>query len=446
MTEAQGHGKRSDRTLHYTGGLEPTVPAGITSGPETAETAVGQAAVLSAVNMLARVHPAVTLAVPDVPLVVPCPTGGRSLVEAGTGLAAAANPDVTVEVTEELRPDSLGVGLGADSPLASVYAGGARWTARTGSAPEEVTGDPSSVLGVGMAVGLACAWIFRTAVGLPAIKARSTSLWTLAETGEVTGPSECGPVDVGSVWMVGAGAVGSSLAWWLQYVGVAGPWTIIDGDPVDVTNLNRSLGLFAADAGLDGQPATPKAGAVAALIPGASGEPRWWSEWVGSDPPSPDVVLPVANTFGVRPAVAAYGHPAVLHATTSPNWSAELHRHVIGADGCTACRLPEAAPRFDCATAPSGGGDDGESGHDAALPFLSGSAGLVLLAGLLQLQHGHWPSHTRNHWRWWFDDSSVALSGSRWGCLRSCTALPTLAVRHAIHGHTRWHGALDAPG
>jgi hypothetical protein len=33
---------------------------------------------------------------------------------------------------------------------------------------------------------------------------------------------------------------------------------------------------------------------------------------------------------------------------------------------------------------------------DAALPFLSGAAGLLALAGLLQLQHGHWETPERN--------------------------------------------------
>ena len=70
------------------------------------------------------------------------------------------------------------------------------------------------------------------------------SLWSLSAAADATGPAALEPLDVGGVWMVGAGAVGSCLAWWLRLVGVTGLWTIIDGDVVDITNLNRGLGLF----------------------------------------------------------------------------------------------------------------------------------------------------------------------------------------------------------
>ena len=289
-----------------------------------------------------------------------------------------------------------------------------------------------------MSVSLACGSIFRMAIGLPAVAERSASLWTLSAADHATGPSECGPLDIGSTWMIGAGAVGSALAWWLQYIDVIGPWTIIDGDLVDETNLNRSLGYFATDAGLAGQSPAYKAVASAALIANAEPFPGWWNDYVESDPAAPDVLLPIANEYEVRPAIAAYGHPAVLHATTSPSWSAELHRHLIALDDCIACRLPEDAPRFQCATGPTGTPDDQAANHDAALPFLSGAAGLLLLCGLIQLGTGAWAEHATNHWRWWFDDSARAVSASRWRCQTSCSATPPPPVRGAAHGHARW--------
>jgi hypothetical protein len=351
-------------------------------------------------------------------------------------LAVAANPDVVVSDTVDMPAETLSIGVGADAPRASIYAGGARWTARTAGVAQRISPEPSSLLGVGMAVALAAGYVFRIALGLPAVLERSISLWTLAETDSATGPPSCGPVDVGSVWIVGAGAVGSGLAWWLHQIGVTGSWTIIDGDQVEPSNLNRSLGFFAADAGLTGVARVQKAAAVAALISGATAYAGWWDGWVRTDPPPPDVLLPLANDYGVRPAVAAYSHPAVLHATTSPNWTAELHRHLITRDGCIACRLPEAAPTFACATAPEI--SDQAGGRDAALPFLSASAGLLTLAGLLQLQHGQWAAHDRNHWRLWFDSTPVARSSHRHLCSGGCTAVAHPEIRAATHGGTRW--------
>ncbi|MGH3231597.1 MAG: ThiF family adenylyltransferase, partial [Streptosporangiaceae bacterium] len=260
-------------------------------------------------------------------------------------------------------------------------------------------------------------------MGLPAVLDRGISLWSLAPVGQPTGPADLGPVAVGSTWLVGAGAVGSCLAWWLQFTGVNGAWTVIDGDKADDTNLNRSLGLFAADAGLDGHETAMKAHAAAALIPGAVPYPHWWDDWAATDPAPPDVLIPAANEYGVRSAVAAYGHPATIHATTSRDWTAELHRHLPGRDGCIACRLPENAPAFACATATApSAGPDPDPGRDAALPFLSAAAGILLLSGLLQLQYGHWTVHDRNHWRVWFDEAPRPVQSSLWTCSQACTA------------------------
>lgn len=445
MAEREG-ADRHARTLEYTGDRQPTGAAGITCSEDTASSPTGQWAILSAANLLARVHPEVHLAVPDASLVVPGPFGGTTLIEACHALAAAARSEVVVEHHVVLPPGILSMGIGADPGDATVYAGGLRWTARTDVRPVLISGDPSSLLGASMAVTLAAGIMFRKDIGLEVGCVRSFSLWTLAKTEDPTGPSACGPLDVGSVWMVGAGAVGSSFGWWLRQVGVVGTWTVIDGDDVDPTNLDRSLGLFEYQAGLAGERPANKADAVAGLIDGAEAFSHWWDDWVDEDRCSPDVLIPVANDFEVRAKIAAYSHPLTIHATTSRGWTAELHRHSPDRDGCIACRLPEAAPRFACATASEGdlppdrgSADDGSAGsRDAALPFLSGAAGLLLLAGLLQLQHGQWDEHSRNHWRVFFDDTPVLRSG-RWACSHTCTASMPVDVRASVHGHTRWH-------
>jgi hypothetical protein len=436
---------RADRTLRYTGGLQPKVPAGITSGTATATTVPGQIAILTAVNILARAHPEIILALPDLALLIPSPAGETTLIEACRKLADAANPGVAVSTATRMAPGILSIGIGHDAEAATIYAGGARWTARTsGTRPQPVTAEPSSALGAGLAVTLAAGYIFRTAIGLPAVADRGNSLWSLAPTSEPTGPAAFGPVAVGSAWLVGAGAVGSCLAWWLQFTGVDGAWTVIDGDVADDTNLNRCLGLFAAHTGAGGQEPVPKSDAVTALIPGAVSYPHWWDDWAAAGPEPPDVLIPVANDYGIRSAIAAYGHPATVHATTSRDWTAELHRHLPGQDGCIACRLPEHTPAFACATgAAQPAGHD--PGRDAALPFLSAAAGILLLSGLLHLQHGHWHTHDRNHWRLWFDQTPHPVQSSRWLCSRTCSSTPTSAVRRTIHQATRWYPPADGP-
>jgi len=195
-----------------------------------------------------------------------------------------------VSTATHLAPGILSMGIGHDAGEATIYAGGARWMARTSSTrPQPITAEPSAALGAGLAVTLAAGYIFRTAIGLPAVADRGISLWSLAPAGEPTGPAAFGPVPVGSAWLAGAGAVGSCLAWWLQFTRVEGAWTVIDGDIADDTNLNRCLGLFTAHTGTGGQEPVPKSDAAAALIPGAVSYPHWWEDWAATGPEPPNM-------------------------------------------------------------------------------------------------------------------------------------------------------------
>jgi hypothetical protein len=98
----------------------------------------------------------------------------------------------------------------------------------------------------------------------------------------------------------------------------------------------------------------------------------------------------------VRHAIGQRGENLLLHATTSSNWTAELHRHIASRDDCIDCRIPEALhARFTCSTGPAQ--PSTEANFDAALPFLSGTAGLLLAAGLVRLQHGTVQRGPHNH-------------------------------------------------
>lgn len=442
--------RRQRRLRAYTGGPAPRSPAGIVVGPDIAGTRVGQAGVLTAANLLARSHPGVLLVVPDVPLVIPSPLGGTGLRDACCRIVTGVDPANSVEVIDAIPEGIESMGLGARCGSATVYCGGRRWTAVVAGAPVETTPAPSSTLGLGLAVTQASSIIFRLALGLPVRGESRLSLWTLDDGGDVdaTGPADAGPVDVGRGWLVGAGAVGSCLAWWLSLIGVVGKWTVVDKDVINALNLDRSLAFFAHHTGdFDGD-AVPKADVVAALIAEAQAFRGWWSDWMGTDPSSPDVLFLAANDYGVRSHVAAYSHPAVIAATTSHYWTAELHRHLVLLDGCVACRFPEGAPVFECATGsieePGAGqdqgatDDDGDTAKDASLPFLSATAGLVGVAALLQVQHGHWAVHERNHWVFGFGATDDALDSHMWPHWASCATVADVSARRIMHAPTRW--------
>lgn len=423
------------RSRAYTGGFVPTTPVGVTSGITTAHTIAGQIAILSAVNLLARSHPHLVIAVPDAPLLINSPMGAATLREACSRLAVAVDPSLIVEMMDAIPEGMDSMGIGIDAPKGSVFVGGLRWTALVAEEPVAITDDSSSVLGVCMAVVLAHGYLFRRALGWPSMIPWSMSLFSLEQTSESTGPPELNPVDVGTVWLVGAGAVGSCLAWWLRMIGVVGEWHVIDDDVIKQLNLDRSLAFFHRD--VEPGPSTPtyKCDVVAGMLPGAVAHRTRWDDFRRLGYPMPDVIIPVANEDSVRAMVTYLGHPAVIHATTGREWTSELHRHLPGSDGCLSCRLPADMPQFACA-----GGDVSASSEetqgDAALPFLSAGAGLLLVAGLLQLQHGKWERHDRNHWRVHF--AGPVITSSRWSCTANCQSLPLPAVRAEIHRSTRW--------
>ena len=205
--------------------------------------------------------------------------------------------------------------------------------------------------------------------------------------------------------------------------------------------------MTAADAGWPGgRPigtAQDKAQIVADVLAGAA-TPLWYDQWAATNPPRADLVLPLANERGVRAGIAALGEPLLIHATTSSQWTAELHLHRPDIDDCPACRIPDvAAPVFACSTGPAVP-DDAANAGDAALPFLSAAAGLMLLIAITQLHPNEALVRDRhNHWRLCFEPA-VALRASvhpRGGCPHTLPAAARTAIHRADPGR---HDFLDS--
>jgi hypothetical protein len=166
----------------------------------------------------------------------------------------------------------------------------------------------------------------------------------------------------------------------------------------------------------------------------------WFDQWSTAEPARTDLTLVLANERGVRAQAATLGDPILLHATTSPAWTAELHRHLPDVDDCPVCRIPDnLAPTFACSTGPIG---PTPAFGDAALPFLSAAAGLMLAIALQQLLPGHELLTGRhNHWRMCFEQ---AVQLRRSVHRRACPHTLPASVRHTIQSaHPRRHDHLD---
>jgi hypothetical protein len=381
-------------------------PIRLIVGRDAVATRAGQVAVIAAANMLARVHRELHIVMPAAPALASGLTQAADLTSVVRQTALAINPflALTVSPMVALAPSTgavtAGIGLGVPNGL-DLYAGWAGGRGEISCQPASVSLTEDGLIGAATAACILAAGIFRATHGGPISIARINIVERTA--GADAGSSTLhGPIDAGDTLVVGAGAVGQALLYWARDIGVAGRWVIVDGDTCKLHNTNRCLGMTARDAGWPcgepGGPAAFKAEVAAALI-GALPFPHWYDEWAANEISRPDVVLPLANERAVRALIAGRGEPILMHASTSPNWSAQLHRHIVGRDDCPACRLDsgvEAA--FACSTGPAT--PEQPISTDAALPFVSAMAGLHLAVALIQLSSlgSIWERDT-NHWQ-----------------------------------------------
>jgi len=407
----------------------------------TSRTRAGQLAVLALVNQIARVHRSVAVDLPplDLPLLAISGVPAHDLPSAVLATMHAADPYGEF-VLSSFRPiQCVSIGLGADcAPGCDWYIGARNSVAYLSRSPVEFCETAGSVRGAALASCLGAAALFRLQFGLETVP-RVLSCWNYREGDEAAeGPSDSAILDVGRVLMIGAGAVGSALAFWLREFGSDGQWVVVDRDRPDVSNLNRSILFSAADAGWPNQEPGWKAVLAARAIPGAVPICKWYEEFSRASAEPFDVVLCLANEYNVREELACRNFSVLLHGTTGTNWLSQLHRHIPGRDDCIFCRVGEVkATKLSCSTVSLGPSAEKGPG-DAALPFLSAASGLMLSTLLQRLHCGVLTSDDCNDWRWDFGSTYRMATRAQRACAHSCTRVGPSDVRAQLHLGGRW--------
>jgi len=413
------------------------VPVTIRADHRATETAAGQVLITALVNMAGRIHRHVTLDVPDASLLVPTLARGTSLIEAVVNTAMAIDPFIDIHVARNAPHAGPSIGIGDAAPDSAWHVGASGHRAALARSPLPLTDAPSTLWGAALAACLGAAALFFEVHG-QRVEETQVSLWDMsAGPGASVGPPDRGPIDVGTVAVIGAGAVGVGLCFWLMHIGFVGTWEIVDYDIVELHNTNRSLGFTAADAGWPDLVPRSKAPVAAGLI-GATPKVMRYAEWSRRGG-RPDLILPLANGDGVRHTIGQRAEPILLHASTSRNMTAELHRHLPGVDQCISCRFPSRTePDFECSTA-SVAKQGGDHSDDAALPFLSGAAGLMLAAALEQLPGGPLLTGRPNHWRLHLDIGPRVIRSMRWTCSSGCSSAIPASVMDRLNSGRRWN-------
>lgn len=444
-TRARFERELHSRTLAYLPGFaDDGRPVEVVLGAD-AHCPAGHALASCLTNLLSRAHRRVHL-VGDFDAVLLCrsPFGCSTIGEATIGTARAINPFVEVEISDSIRRaatqgESLIIGVG-HVPAAHLCLGTDGFVADLGP-DARIVDRPASLWGALLASCLganaAFHWAARRDVRVPVGR---FSLWALGERDGSDGPRDPGPIDVGRVLQAGIGAVGCGLGLAVVIVGTNAEWTIVDRDEIDVSNLNRQVLFLAQDAGWPMAPAAGKAPTAARRIALATGanirpEAHWYADSPASTQTTFDVILALANDGGVRSDLQARQPTVLLHATTSAHWQAQAHRHVAGRDDCIDCRIAPDAGRMRCST-----GRVEETGPrmDAALPFLSMTAGLLVAAQMIRLQHGALLDRSANQ-------TVIDLAGPEPGwlqavrtCRGNCRVRLPRDTRQELDASSRW--------
>lgn len=430
MTPEEFEATFNSRTLAYSPEYRSDARPVVVSFGDAADSAPGHLLMVSLANLLARAHRRIVF-VGDLDRPLRCFDHFRlgSLREGTVGLARAVNSMIDASGAAEIPDEEIliNIGVGASAELTVGCDG---WIAHL-SGDSRVGDDQTSLLGASLGACLAAGTAFHRALGHRGLPSGAYSLWDDTRISGAQGPDLSAPVDVGRVLQIGAGAVGCATDYWLGFLGLEGGWVVLDGDEVDVSNLNRQLLFVARHAGYpSGQPVM-KADAAAGRIEGLVSHPHWYDAVESADVRAQqfDVVLPLANERGIRGLVHARPQGIYLHATTSPNWSALLHRHVAGVDDCIVCRLPEEDDAvFTCST-----GKVGEKKRvDASLPFLSGLAGLLLVGALIRLQLGELVTRSENFLSVGLHAVEPIVNAYQWTCREGCGVWLPEPAREAL--------------
>jgi hypothetical protein len=190
----------------------------------------GRALVDLTIRLLARLYPTLALE-----------AGGSIDVDALADLARSINPAIDTVSRGADAAIAIGGERTSMAPLV-MYAGSDAWNSRLSSTTPQRLGTSENPFGAGAAACLACANLFR-AVFRPMEPYLDDELgFSTLELRAQPSSDEAVILDVDlgeSVVLVGLGAIGNAAAWALSHCPVRGAIRLVDGQSVDLGNLQR---------------------------------------------------------------------------------------------------------------------------------------------------------------------------------------------------------------
>lgn len=199
--------------------------------------------------------------------------------------------------------------------------------------------------------------------------------------------------DIGNIWQIGAGAVGSSFDFILSLFPVSGSIHIIDYDEVEIANTSSSLVFSAKNAQDEIKKVTACENALdsnhnLSVVPVSNKDYSNFLSEIDFDNNYPDLILCFANEKNVWSTIQYNDPPTVLHATTSSNWGVNFGRHIPFDEWCIVCRFGIKDYEFTPVCSSSTDVNNKEEEKLGILPFLSPMAAVLVFTELLKLSLG----------------------------------------------------------
>jgi molybdopterin/thiamine biosynthesis adenylyltransferase len=195
--------------------------------------------------------------------------------------------------------------------------------------------------------------------------------------------------DLGNIWFIGAGSVGSSAIYFLPFATCKFLPTVVDMDCVEGHNLDRSP-IFTAEDAKNKRNKADVAAQYLKMVGIQSVTPKTIAlhetNWLERKAGAPDLLISAANEQNVRYYIENGFPPLQIYSTTGKNWQSTLFTHVPMQGECSCCVFPPDSPSraMKCAEGMVQNIDAGKQ-VDASLPFLSFAAGLMTVAEILKL-------------------------------------------------------------
>ncbi len=378
----------------------------VVSDHSTVQSVNGQVQLIMAANLLARWCRQMEFGFPDAPLLGEVKLNGVETLHERIQLEVTgadpfcqfsfqSAPSTRVQYT--LKVGSLA--LPADEQVNfTIDARGWYACAERGEASFDNVAYDNNIASAAFAACIGVADAFKVALKLPdhmRIQHIIFSLFDFSMLDEgakpITLPAPLS-VRIGYAQIVGAGSVGSAVVYLLRMLPIEGIVGLIDADIVKYENLNRSPLFKVSDVGL--KKVDVAASFLNEYLP-TTPHPMLYSEYIaqyGRKKGAVDLLLPLANEFGVRQDIENNCPPLQVYGTTTSDWGVNYHRHIPLLDDCSFCRFPQEvnAAAMVCSEAQV----ENERGEqiDAALPFVSVAAAVLTIAELMKLQLPDYPA------------------------------------------------------